>query len=226
MANLRTPDERFVDLPGFSYAPRYVNVNGMRIHYVDEGEGQVILCLHGEPTWSYLYRKMIPILSAHHRVIAMDFPGFGRSDKPSIKQDYCYGLFIDTLVGFIRRLDLTGITVVVQDWGGLIGLPVATQMPERFSRLVIMNTGLPTAQEMDRRRARAFLVWRKYVQSRSDLPIGQVMRRGMAHGDKVPEEVIAAYEAPYPDATYKAGAAAWPLLVPLSPEDPGAAVFM
>ena len=220
MSILRTPDERFYGLPGFSFQPRYIDHGGLRVHYVDEGTGEVILCLHGEPSWSYLYRKMIVPLSAGHRVLAMDFVGFGRSDKFAERAAYSFQLHWETLSHFIRELDLTGITLVVQDWGGLIGLTVASQMPERFARLVIMNTGLPTGDEPP---TEGFLRWREFVAGLSDMPVGRVMRMGMAHGDQIPTEVIAAYDAPFPDVSYKAGALVWPLLVPIHPQDPGAA---
>ncbi len=216
---IRTPEERFANLPGFPFAPRYVTVGGLRMHYVEEGQGQVVLCLHGEPTWSYLYRKMIPVLGDHHRVVAPDFIGFGRSDKYTERTEYSFQMHVDTLKGFLDVLGLEQITLVVQDWGGLIGLRVAAELPERFARLVIMNTGLPTGEEP---MPRAFRMWRRFVERTPDLPIGQIIRGGLARGDAVPDEVIAAYEAPFPDATYKAGASAWPLLVPVSPEDPGA----
>jgi haloalkane dehalogenase len=219
MEVLRTPDERFVDLPSFLFEPNYVMINDLRVHYVDEGEGEIILCLHGEPTWSYLYRKMIPTLSANHRVIAMDFIGFGRSDKFVKRDAYSFHMHRDTLIQFIQELDLERITVVVQDWGGLIGLTVASEMPERFLRLVIMNTGLPTGEEP---MSEAFLRWRSFVEKFPVLPIGRVIRMGMAHGDRISKEEIAAYEAPFPDKRYLAGAAVWPLLVPLHVDDPGA----
>lgn len=220
MGVVRTPDERFNDLPGFPYAPHYVEVNGLRVHYVDEGQGQVILCLHGEPTWAYLYRKMVPILSARHRVIAMDFVGFGRSDKLTERDEYSFQMHTDTLSGFIDALALEEVTAVVQDWGGLIGLRLASERPERFARLVIMNTGLPAG---GRRENEALRRWQQFVANTPDLPVGQVVRGGMAHGDSVPDAVIAAYEAPFPDASYKAGAAVWPLLIPTHPDHPGAA---
>jgi haloalkane dehalogenase len=220
MTVLRTPDERFAHLPDFPFAPHYVEVNGLRVHYLDEGQGEIILCLHGEPSWSFLYRKMIPILSANQRVLAMDFIGFGRSDKLTDKSDYSFKLHHDTLIGFIKQLALDNITLVVQDWGGLIGLPVATEIPDRIARLVILNTGLPTG---DAPMGEAFMQWREFAQGHPDLPIGQVIRMGLAHPEKVTDEIVAAYEAPFPDASYKAGAAVWPLLVPLQPNDPGAA---
>lgn len=220
MAVIRTPDERFDNLPDFPFVPRYVEINGLRVHYVDEGEGETILCLHGEPTWSFLYRKMIPMLSAKHRVMAMDFIGFGRSDKFTEQDEYSFQMHRDTLAGFIDAVALDQITLVVHDWGGLIGLRLASEMPERFARLVIMNTGLPTGDEP---MSDAFLRWRRFAESRPDLPIGRVIRMGTVHGDRIAPEVIAAYEAPFPDASYKAGAAVWPLLVPIHPDDPGAA---
>ncbi len=220
MPIIRTPDERFANLPDFPFAPHYIEVNGLRVHYIDEGAGEVILCLHGEPSWSFLYRKMIPILSRNHRVIAMDFIGFGRSDKYTERNEYSFQMHRDTVASFINALSLNQMTLVVQDWGGLIGLTVATQLPERFARLVIMNTGLPTGEEP---MGRAFMRWRQFAESSPDLPIGFVIASGMAHRENIPPEVIAAYEAPFPDVSYKAGAMAFPLLVPISPDDPGAA---
>ncbi|MFZ3090334.1 MAG: haloalkane dehalogenase [Nitrospirota bacterium] len=220
MAVIKTPDVCFTNLPDFSFEPHYTEINGLRVHYIDEGRGETILCLHGEPTWSYLYRKMIPILSAKHRVIAMDFIGFGRSDKFTEQSEYSFQMHCDTLAGFINALSLNKITLVVQNWGGLIGLRIVSEMPKQFSRLVIMNTGLPTG---DVPASEAFLKWQKFVQNTPDLPIGQVIRMGMVNGNKLTTEVIAGYEAPFPDASYKAGAVAWPMLVPLQPDDPGAA---
>ena len=217
---LRTPDERFLHLTEFPFKPHYVEVNGLRVHYLDEGRGEIILCLHGEPSWSFLYRKMIPILSADRRVLAMDFVGFGRSDKLADQGDYSFKLHHDTLIGFLDRLALDHITLVVQDWGGLIGLTVATEIPDRIARLVILNTGLPTG---DAPMGEAFMQWREFARNHPDLPVGQAIRMGLAHPEKVSDEIIAAYEAPFPDASYKAGAAIWPLLVPLQPDDPGAA---
>ena len=220
MPVIRTPDERFSNLPDFPFVPHYVEVNGLRVHYVDEGEGEIILCLHGEPSWSFLYRKMIPPLAANHRVIAMDFIGFGKSDKLTEREAYSFQMHHDTLVGFIEALVLDRITLVGQDWGGEIGLPVATEMPQRFARLVIMNTGLPTGDEP---MGEGFLRWRQFAETTPDMSIGRVIRTSAVHPDSIPSEVIAAYDAPFPDASYKAGAAAWPLLVPIHPNDPGAA---
>ncbi|MBI3354105.1 MAG: haloalkane dehalogenase [Nitrospirae bacterium] len=220
MPLIRTPDERFHNLPDFPFVPHYIEINGLRVHYVDEGKGEILLCLHGEPTWSYLYRKMIPILSAKHRVIAMDFIGFGRSDKFTEQSEYSFKMHCDTLTGFIKALSINQITLVVQDWSGPIGLRLLSEMPERFARLVIMNTWLPTG---DVPVGEAFLKWRHFAKNTPDLPIGQVIRMGMANGNKIMPEVIAAYEAPFPDVSYKAGAAAWPLLVPIHYDDLGAA---
>jgi len=216
---LRTPDERFENLPDFPYHPNYIEVEGKRVHYLDEGKGEIILCLHGEPSWSFLYRKMIPPLSEKYRVIAMDFIGFGRSDKYRNKEDYSFQMHKSTLKAFVENLDLNGITLVVQDWGGLIGLTVATELPERIARLVIMNTGLPIGEEP---MPEAFHKWREFARRIPNMPIKRVIKMGLAEPEKVSPEVLAAYEAPFPDETYKAGAAIWPLLVPLSPDDPGA----
>lgn len=220
MPVIRTPDERFSKLPDFPFAPHYIEVNGLRIHYVDEGKGETILCLHGEPSWSFLYRKMIASMSKQHCVIAMDFIGFGRSDKFTEREAYTFKMHLDTLMGFIKAMNLKQITVVVQDWGGLIGLAAVAHMPERFARLVIMNTGLPTGKGKP---SEAFLAWRSYAETHPDLPIGQSMLGGVAHPERLTKEIIAAYEAPFPDVKYKAGAAVWPLLVPISPEGPASA---
>ena len=217
MPIVRTPDERFSELPDFRFAPRYIEVNGLRIHYVDEGKGETILCLHGEPSWSFLYRKMITAISKKHRVIAMDFIGFGRSDKFTERGEYTFKMHLDTLMGFIKTMDLKQVTIVVQNWGGLIGLAAVAHMPERFARLVIMNTGLPTG---NRKPNEALLAWLSYVETHPDLQVGQTMLDGMAHPEKITKEIVAAYEAPFPDVTYKAGAAVWPLLIPVSPDDP------
>jgi haloalkane dehalogenase len=219
MPLLRTPDERFASITDFPFDPHYIEVNGARVHYVDQGRGETILCLHGEPTWSYLYRKMIPILAEHQRVIAMDFIGFGRSDKFSDSEDYTFQMHSDTLAGFIEQLDLRDVTAVVQDWGGLIGLAVATQMPDRFSRLVIMNTGLATG---DVPATEGFMKWRAYASSTPDLPCGTIVRRSAVNRESITDEIVAAYDAPFPDATYKAGAQKFPLLVPIDPNQAGA----
>lgn len=216
MAVIQTPEERFANLVDFPYEPHYVEVNGLRMHYVDEGTGETILCLHGEPTWSYLYRKMIPPLSAGHRVVAPDFIGFGRSDKLTEMEDYSFQMHRDVLAGFLEALDLKDITLVCQDWGGLIGLRVAAELPERFFRLVIMNTGLPTG---DGKMTEGFKQWLDFVKRTPDLPIGMIIQRSM-NAENPDKNVIAAYEAPFPDASYKAGAQSFPLLVPITPDDP------
>ena len=220
MAVIRTPEERFSKLPDFGYVPHYIEVNGLRVHYVDEGKGEIILCLHGEPSWSFLYRKMIAVMSKRHRVIAMDFVGFGRSDKFTEREAYSVKMHLDTLMGFIKALDLKQITIVVQDWGGLIGLAAVAHMPERFARLVIMNTGLPTGKGKP---SEAFLNWLSYAKTHPDMDIGRSILGGMAHPERITKEIVAAYEAPFPDARYKVGAALWPSLVPISPDDPASA---
>lgn len=219
MPLIRTPDERFENLEGWPYPPRYIDINGARVHYVDVGQGETILCLHGEPSWSYLYRSMMPALSAGHRVVAMDWVGFGRSDKYSEIGEYSYQMHHDTLVGFIQTLDLQGITLVCQDWGGIIGLPVAMEMPERFARLVIMNTGLPTG---DRPMSQGFMQWRNFAERTGrDLEPGQLIAISCV---TTPSEAVQqAYDAPFPNADYRAGVAAFPLLIPLKEDDPGAA---
>ena len=220
MTVIRTPDERFSKLPDFPFAPHYIEVTGLRIHYVDEGKGETILCLHGEPSWSFLYRKMIASMSKQHRVIAMDFIGFGRSDKFTEREAYTFQMHLDTLMGFIKATNLEQITVVVQDWGGLLGLAAVAHMPERFARLVIMNTGLPSGKGKP---SEAFLAWRSFAETHPDLQVGQTILHGVVHPERLTKEIVAAYEAPFPDVTYKAGAAVWPLLVPISPEDPASA---
>ena len=220
MLVIRTPDERFSGLPDFAYVPHYIEVNGLRVHYVDEGKGETTLCLHGEPSWSLLYRKMIAVMSKRHRVIAMDFIGFGRSDKFTEREAYSVKMHLDTLMGFIKALDLKEITIVVQDWGGLIGLAAVAHMPEHFARLVIMNTGLPTGKGKP---SEAFLAWRRYAEAHPDMDIGRSILGGMAHPERITKEIMAAYEAPFPDVRYKAGAAVWPLLVPINPDDPASA---
>jgi haloalkane dehalogenase len=219
MPILRTPDERFDHLPDWNYPPQYITLNGLRIHYVEVGNGGPILCLHGEPTWSYLYRKMIPTLSAIGRVIALDWVGFGRSDKYTEIEEYSYQMHHDMLMQFILDLNLTDITLVCQDWGGLLGLPIATELPERFSRLVIMNTGLPTGETQP---APAFLRWRDFAaRVGRNIEAGRIVQLNTV--SKVSPEVITAYNAPFPDASYRAGVASFPLLVPINPDDIGAA---
>lgn len=220
MTVLRTPDERFQSLPGFPFEPRYLEIDGLRLHYVDEGppEAPPVLMLHGEPSWSYLYRKMIPtVAAAGVRAVAPDFPGFGRSDKLAERSSYTYRRFVDWTREFVKALDLRGITLFCQDWGGLIGLRLAAEDPERFDRIVAANTFLPTG---DQPMGEAFLKWQRYTQEVPEFPIGRAISRGCF--SEVPEEVAAAYEAPFPDETYKEAARAFPALVPTTPDDPAA----
>ena len=218
MEILRTPDERFNNLPNFDFAPQYVEIAGLRIHYVDEGPRAAapVLMLHGEPSWSYLYRKMIPIITtAGHRAVAPDLAGFGRSDKPARREDYTYQFHVDVMTGLIKSLDLREITLVGQDWGGLIGLRIAAEHPDRFARIVVANTGLPTG---DQPMTEGFLRWREYSQTVENFHVGGIIKGGCVNDP--PPEVIAAYNAPFPDDSYKAGARQFPLLVPIGPDDP------
>lgn len=220
MEILRTPDEQFANLPDYPFEPHYVEVDGLRIHYVDEGpaDAEPVLLLHGEPSWSYLYRKMIPVITAAgYRAIVPDLVGFGRSDKPAQREDYTYQRHVDWITGFIEALDLRNITLVGQDWGGLIGLRVAAEQEERFARIVAANTGLPTG---DRSMGPAFLAWQRYSQEVPDFHVGGIIKGGCA-SDLTPE-IIAAYDAPFPDDRYKAGARQFPMLVPTAPDDPAA----
>jgi haloalkane dehalogenase len=215
---LRTPDDRFANLPGFAFEPHYVDVDGLRMHYVDEGPRDTapVLLLHGEPSWCYLYRKMIPVLTgAAHRAIAPDLIGFGRSDKPGERSDYTYQRHVDWLAAFVEALELSDVTLVCQDWGGLIGLRVAAEHEERFARIVAANTFLPTG---DRPPGDAFMRWQKFSQEAPEFHIGRIVNGGCV--SDLSEEVIAAYDAPFPDDSYKAGARQFPMLVPTSPDDP------
>lgn len=226
MQILRTPDERFVGLPGFDFEPHYVTIpdgegGELRVHYLDEGpaDGQVILCLHGEPSWCYLYRHMIPVLTAAgHRVITPDLVGFGRSDKPADRNDYTYARHVEWMrAALFDQLDLGDITLVCQDWGGLIGLRLVGEHPDRFARVVAANTFLPTG---DRDPGEAFRTWRDFSQRVETFPTGFIVNSGCTT-DLAPE-VIAAYDAPFPDETFKEGARQFPTLVPASPDDPAA----
>ena len=210
MAVIITPEERFANLSDFPFPPHYIEIDGKRVHYLDEGAGEVILCLHGEPSWCYLYRKMIPILIQKHRAIAPDFIGFGRSDKFTKRSEYTYKMHRDTLLSFIEELNLDKINIVVQDWGGLIGLRVVSMIPERFSRLVIMNTGLPTGEE---KIPFAFYLWRWFVKVVPNLPIGRILKTATVQPMR--PDVVSAYNAPFPSKKYKEGAKAWPLMVPI-----------
>jgi haloalkane dehalogenase len=221
MEVLRTPDDRFTNLPGYPFAPHYAEVDGLRLHYVDEGPrgAPPVLLLHGEPSWSYLHRKMIPALAAAgHRAIAPDLVGFGRSDKPARREDYTYQRHVDWMRGLLERLDLSDVTLVCQDWGGLIGLRLAAEDPDRFARIVAANTFLPTG---DTPPGPAFLAWQRYSQETPDFHVGGIVRGGCVAG--LPAAVEAAYDAPFPDDRYKAGARQFPMLVPTSPDDPASA---
>jgi len=217
MEVFRTPDERFEGLPDFPFAPRYAEVGGLRMHYLDEGEGAPVVCFHGEPSWSYLYRRMLPpLVAAGHRVVCPDLAGFGRSDKPTDLDWYSYDRHVEQVAGVLDDLDLRGATVVVQDWGGPIGLRWAVEHSDRVDRLVILNTGLFTG-----RVSKGFLQWRAFAEKNPDLPVGMVLQ-GATTTDLAPE-IVAAYEAPFPNAESKAGAATFPLLVPTEESAPGAA---
>jgi haloalkane dehalogenase len=212
----RTPDERFEGLSGFDFEPHYAEVDGLRLHYVDEGTGAPVVCFHGEPTWAYLYRKMLPPLTdAGHRVVCPDYAGFGRSDKPTDRDWYSYDRHSELMSKLLGDLDLSGAVVVVQDWGGAIGLRWAVENADRVSALVIMNTGVFSG-----RVSKGFLAWRDFAAKNPDLPVGVVIQ-GATTTD-LPDEVVAGYEAPFPNPASKAGAAAFPLLVPTSEDDPTA----
>jgi len=223
MPVIRTPDDRFNNLSGYPYRPHYMEIKGMRIHYVDEGKGDPILCAHGEPSWSYLYRKMIDIFIKKHRAVAMDFIGFGKSDKYTEREGYSIKMHMDTLTSLIEKLDLRNITLVCQDWGGLIGLSVATILKDRFARLVIMNTGLPNGDNVPE----AFMQWRAAADQMGEKEPKKLLDISFSMGfaQKLPPEIKEAYYAPFPDARYMAGAAKWPLMVPVSQDDPGAKVM-
>ncbi|HEX6266812.1 MAG TPA: haloalkane dehalogenase [Burkholderiales bacterium] len=217
---MRTPDERFADLPGFAFSPRYVQAGEWRAHFVDEGAGErTFLCLHGEPTWSYLYRRMIPVFTkSGARVVAPDFIGFGRSDKPQDEALYTFDFHRQFLLSFIERQDLRRITLVVQDWGGLLGLTLPMEMPERFERLLVMNTTLATG---DAALTEGFVAWRAFVAKNPDLACGKLLARTCPH---LTAQEAAAYDAPFPDARYKAGVRRFPPMAPERPDDPGAAL--
>jgi haloalkane dehalogenase len=216
---VRAPEERFADLPDFPYEPRYREVDGLRLAHLDEGDGAPVLLVHGEPTWSYLWRHAIPPLrDAGHRCVVPDHAGFGRSDKPVDLDWYSYDRHTALLAELVERLDLRGATVVVHDWGGPIGLRLAVEQAERIDRIVVMDTGLFTGHQS---MSDAWTTFRDFVERTEDLPIGMLVRGG-CHRDPG-DAVIAAYEAPFPDAASKAGARAFPLMIPRTPDAPGAA---
>jgi haloalkane dehalogenase len=251
---VRTADERFAELQGFPFAPHYVEVDDgeggrLRIHYVDEGptDGEVVWCMHGQPTWSYLYRKMIPpLVAAGYRVLAPDFVGFGRSDKPTQPQDYTYARHVAWMRAWVEALDLRAVTLVCQDWGGLIGLRVLAEAPDRFARLVVANTGLPDARGLAPEAAGpmrelyrslpvveaadlgpllqkneggfAFMYWIKFCAENPNFTISEIVQLSSTAG--LSPGQVRAYDAPFPDERYKAGPRRFPSLVPIFPDDP------
>jgi haloalkane dehalogenase len=223
MKVLRTPDERFAQLPDFAYAPHYAQVDGLRMHYIDEGPPEATgaavtaLCLHGQPSWAYLYRKMIPVfVQAGLRVVAPDWFGFGRSDKPEDDAWYTFDRHRDAMLHFVEQLDLRNVLLVVQDWGGLLGLTLPLQQPERYTRLLVMNTGLGLGTVTE-----GFKQWRAYANTQPDMAIGKLLQRG---NPGMTAEEAAAYDAPFPDVHYKAGVRRFPNLVPDHDDAPGAEV--
>jgi haloalkane dehalogenase len=221
MHSLRTPDTRFDDLPGYDFAPNYVDVAELRVHYVDEGprDGAIILLLHGEPSWSYLYRHMIPPLrDAGFRTIAPDLIGFGKSDKPTRKADYSYAGHVAWMAAFIETLGLTDVTLFCQDWGSLIGLRVAAENEQYFSRIAVGNGGMPTG---DQKMPKAFKAWQNFARFSPWFPIGKVIQKATITA--LSDDIVRAYDAPFPSAKYKAGARAFPMLVPTTPVDPATA---
>ena len=210
----RTPDERFEGLPGYDFEPHYTEVDGLRLHYVDEGEGTPVVCFHGEPSWSYLYRKMLPpLVEGGHRVICPDLPGFGRSDKPTDRAWYTFERHLDHMSALLGELDLQDATVVVQDWGGPIGTSWAMQNADRVGALAILNTGLFLG-----RVSKGFMAWRDFAEKNPDMPVGFIIQG--ATTTELPDDVVAAYDAPFPTVESKAGAAQFPLLVPTSEDFP------
>lgn len=227
MKVLRTPDKYFENLPDFPYEPHYLELNddnlgSLRLHYIDVGpkNADPVLLIHGEPTWSFLYRKLISIISAAgHRVVAPDLIGFGRSDKPALQEDYSYQLHVDWMQKFLDQTSLQNITLVCHDWGGLIGLRLVTENPQCFGRVVVANTFLPTG---DQKMSEAFLRWQKFAKETDVFDVGSIVDMGSVK--PLSPEIIAAYNAPFPDDSYKAGARIFPSLVPTSPDDPAASV--
>jgi haloalkane dehalogenase len=225
MDSLRSPDERFEGLPGYDFEPHYTDVPDgdgatLRVHHVDEGasDAPTVLLMHGEPSWCFLYRTMIPVLvDAGLRAVAPDLAGFGRSDKPADRADYTYQRHVDWMSAWLDAIDLRATTFVGQDWGGLIGLRLVAEHPDRFDRVVAANTFLPTG---DRHPGDAFLAWQKFSQEVPEFQVGKIVNGGCTT-DLAPD-VIAAYDAPFPDDSYKEGARQFPMLVPTSPDDPAA----
>lgn len=223
MEIFRTPDERFHDLPDYPFAPHTVESHGLRMHYVDEGTGDPVLMLHGEPTWSFLYRKMIPLIAQSYRAVVPDYVGFGKSDKPTDDAYYTFAQHYAHLAAFVTALDLTRITLVVQDWGGPLGLRFATQQPERIARLVIMNTGL-----LDGGAAAvnpALLRWIERSPQILEGDVSWLMGRSFLTMQQS-EDIARAYDAPFPNRESKAGARRFPLMIPRTPDDPGGREMM
>jgi haloalkane dehalogenase len=227
---LRTPDDRFAALPDFGFAPHYVlvpsgerdGIDTLRVHYLDEGPRdapETVVCLHGEPSWCFLYRKVVRVLvAAGHRVLVPDLVGFGRSDKPTKRTDHTYARHVEWLrAALFDELALSGVTLVGQDWGGLLGLRLVAEHPDRFRRVVVANTGLPTG---DQAMTDAFLAWQRFSQEVPELAVGRIVRSGTLLG--LADDVAAAYDAPFPDERYKEGARQMPALVPTRPDDPAA----
>ncbi len=215
---LRTPDDRFSKLIDYPFKPNYVDVYGMRMHYVDEGNVYMkpVLMLHGEPTWSYIYRKIIPpVVKAGFRAVAPDLIGFGKSDKPVKREDYTYQGHVDWMKEFIKKLHLKDIILLCHDWGGLIGLRIAGEEPELFSAIIACNTFLPTG---DMPMGKAFMRWREFSQTSPEFHTGRIVKSGCVK--ELSQETIDAYDAPFPDDRYKAGARQFPVLVPITPDDP------
>ena len=220
MQVLQTPDSQFDNLPDYPFKPKYVEVaTGLQMHYVDEQEtkgSEVVLMLHGEPSWSYLYRKMIPLITkAGYRAVAPDLIGFGKSDKPGNTKDYTYKSHLVWTKQFIEALDLQNITLFCQDWGGLIGLRLVAENPDRFKRIVVSNTFLPTG---DMKMPESFEQWKQYSQTVPEFPVGSIIQR--ATTTTLSDDVVAAYDAPFPDESFKAGARIFPALVPASADSP------
>lgn len=214
----RTPDARFENLPGYDFAPNYLEVDGLRMHYLDEGprDGSPIVCFHGEPSWAYLYRTMLPpLVAAGHRVIVPDYAGFGRSDKPTDRRWYSFDRHSELVAKVLGAVNVRGAAVVVQDWGGPIGLRWAVENAERVDALMIMNTGLFTG-----RVSKGFMAWRNFAENNPDLPVGFVIQG--ATTTELSDDIVAAYDAPFPTVESKAGAAQFPLLVPTTEDAPGA----
>jgi haloalkane dehalogenase len=223
---LRTPDERFADLTGYPFEPHYATIDDLdggelRVHFLDEGDPEAppVLLMHGEPSWSYLYRHMVPpLVAAGHRVVAPDLVGFGRSDKPTAPDDYSYARHVRWMEQLlVEQLDLREATLFGQDWGGLVGLRIVAAHPDRFARVVVGNTGLPTGHG---RASEAFLAWQQFAATTERFPVGGIINGGCA--TDLGPDVIAGYDAPFPDDSYKAGARIFPSLVPTSPDDPAA----